>query len=569
MGRPPETSSEDFRIRAMARHTLLFVALPLLAGWLGCTLDRSPSPHPEPAAEAVSSQAPAPNGRWASFFEEAEIGRLILDLSARHQPGRIAFVGVTVLDVSSGQRLPDRTVLVREGKIESVSPSKEVRVPRGYTRIAGRGRTLIPGLVDMHVHSTVTDADALLHLANGVTSVRDMCGFPWTLRVREKIQAGRLLMPNRAVTGHILNATPMDFYATVVRTPEEARQVVREQKAAGYDFIKVHNVLPKGVYQAILDEAAKLGIRVVGHIPHTVTVAEAIQGGQLTLEHFKGYILDRNLTLTSEDYVAATRGTAAWNCPTFYNYRGGLKGEEAKRLIETAEEMRYVPVRTRRRWLQRAETYTGDGEEKVFTLSQQIFRDLLPTGARFLAGTDSGGGYSNMVPGFALHEELRLLEKNGLSALDALRAATIHAAEALEQESEVGTIEAGKRADLVLLAADPLASVANLRPPAGVMVRGVWLDREALDAILVRLEELYRKSGADATLETPSGAQIESLIARMEGLNRDGWVFKDHQLQELAGLLRNRQREEEARRVLALQPPSDTHLDEVSPKDGI
>ncbi|HSF38884.1 MAG TPA: amidohydrolase family protein [Thermoanaerobaculia bacterium] len=515
----------------MTRRSLPLVLLFLLSGLTGCA----------PAGRgAAPPQSPGSDESWISFFEEAEIGRLILDLSARDRPGRVAFVGVTVLDVVSGELSPGRTVLVSEGRIEAVTPEGEALVPRGTTRIEGRGHTLIPGLVDMHVHSTVTDADTLLQLANGVTSVRDLCGFPWALRVRERIAAGRLLMPNRTVAGHILNAEPLGIHATVVTTPEEARRAVREQKGAGYDFIKVHNILPKEVYRAILDEAARLGIRVVGHVPRGITTAEAIEGGHLTLEHFKD----------SLPYGALSREGAVWSCPTLYTYRMALKGEEATRLIETAGEMRYVPAWRRRRWLEAAQTEPG--EERFFNLSTKI-RDPLQIRARLLAGTDSGGGYPNMVPGFALHEELELLEKNGLSPLDVLRAATINAARALEQEDELGTLAPGKRADLVLLAADPLASLANLRHPAGVMVRGLWLDRKALDEMLGRLEEIYRRSAADKTLANPSAAQIGRLIDRMENLTRDGWVFKDHQLEKLAGRLRDRGLEEDARRVLALR----------------
>ncbi|HEX7181525.1 MAG TPA: amidohydrolase family protein [Thermoanaerobaculia bacterium] len=535
----------------MRRIPVLFLLIALLAACAppaGRTTAASRPVPVTPAPKAATDVDP-----WAFFFQETDIQRLIQELSARHRPGRYAVTGVTVIDVAAGERLADRTVLVSEGRIEAVAPAGAVRLPRGYARIDGRGRFLIPGLVDMHVHSTATDADTLLHLANGVTSVRDMCGFPWMLRLRERIRTGRVLMPDRFVAGHILNAMPMGMYATVVKTSEEARRVVREQKAAGYEFIKVHNVLPKEVYQAILDEAAKLEIRVVGHIPHDITVAEAIRGGQLTLEHFKGYILDRSLTLSDEDYVAATQGGAAWNCPTFYTYRTGLRGEEAKRLIQTAEEMRYVPVRTRRRWLEAAETGSGDGHEKVFHLSKKIFQDLLPIHPRLLAGTDSGGGYPHMVAGFALLDELRIMEELGLSPLEALRTATLNAAQALERPNELGSIEAGRRADLVLLDADPLLSTANLRHPAGVMTRGVWLDHKALDALLDRLAEIYRKVGADTTLDNPSGEQITHLIAQMGALARGGWIFKDHQLETLAGLLRERQREEDAQRVLALK----------------
>jgi hypothetical protein len=501
-----------------------------------------------PDSKAVNRFEP-----WASFFEENEVHRLIQDVSARYRPGRYAITGVTVIDVATGERLPNRMVLVNAGRIEAVVDGG--KPPRRYARIDGRGKFLVPGLVDMHVHSTTTDADTLLQLANGVTAVRDMCGFPWTLRLRERIRAGRVLMPERAVAGHLLSAEPLDIFATVVRNPEEARQVVRDQKAAGYEFIKVHNVMSSETYQAVLDEAARLDIRVVGHIPGGIPLSAAIQGGQRTIEHFKGYIRDTSPSpsLTSEDYVGLTRGAAVFNCPTFYTYRIDLHGEEARDLIQNSEEMRYISLRARRQWLAEAASTSGDYYRRVFDLSARVFRDLLPLHPRFLAGTDSGGGYSNMVPGFALLEELQTMEDLGLPPLEVLQAATLNAAAALERAGDMGAVEAGKRADLLLLDRDPLLTAANLRRPAGVMVRGIWLDRRALTTgLLGRLADLYRRTGADASLDNPSNAQVDGLIRRMEALGRAGWVFKDHQLETLAGMLQRRGREADAGRVLAL-----------------
>jgi hypothetical protein len=294
---------------------------------------------------------------------------------------------------------------------------------------------------------------------------------------------------------------------------------------------------------------------VVGHVPEGIPLSAALQGGQRTLEHFKGYMryTTPSPSLTSEDFVALTRGAAAWNCPTFYIYRIDLHGDAARELIQTSEEMRYISLRARRDWLAQAASTSGDYFGRVFNLSQRIFRDLLPIHARFLAGTDSGGGYPNMVPGFALLEELQTMEDLGLPPLEVLQAATINAAEALERAEDVGTVEPGKRADLLLLDRDPLLTAANLRRPAGVMVRGIWLDRRALTVgLLGRLADTYRRTGADASLDNPSNAQIDGLIHRMEVLGRAGWVFKDHQLEALAGMLRRRGREADAERVLAL-----------------
>src|SRR5262249_23496440 len=143
--------------------------------------------------------------------------------------------------------------------------------------------------------------------------------------------------------------------ARVVTTPEEGRAAVREHKAAGYDFIKVHNIMKPDVYAAILDEAHKLGIDVVGHIPQGIKVSEAIRLGQKTMEHFKGYILDNNLTISDEDWVSATRGADIWLCPTFYTYRAYLRGDEASKTLDLPE-MRYASWRDRLEWRKLAET---------------------------------------------------------------------------------------------------------------------------------------------------------------------------------------------------------------------
>src|SRR5262249_28746380 len=144
----------------------------------------------------------------------------------------------------------------------------------------------------------------------------------------------------------------------------------------------------------------------VGHIPHDVSIAEAIAAGQRTFEHFKGYYLDASLTLTTEDYVAVTKSGDVWNCPTFYTRRGGYTNDEI-RSLSTTEEMRYVSPRELKRWIAAGESEGAEASRKIFAMSKAIFAKLLPAGARFLAGTDSGV-YPNTVPGFALVEELTI-----------------------------------------------------------------------------------------------------------------------------------------------------------------
>ena len=484
-------------------------------------------------ASADSAEA----GRWQFHLGEHQIDRLLHELSSEHRPEALAIENVTLLPMASEPVVEHATVVVQGGKIVAVGQAGEMAVPEDARRIDGAGRYLLPGLTDMHVHNLVSSSQHLLNLANGVTTVRDLDGFPWMLAVRDRIAGNELLAPNLYLSGHILNYRPMGMYATVVESSEAARQAVRQQEAAGYDFIKVHNSMPLDVYEAILGEARALEIDVVGHIPHRILVAQAVAAGQRTFEHFKGYLQDWDLQISPEDWVAATRGADVWNCPTFYTYREHLRGEEARRLVREADEMRYAPAWDKRRWLERANEEPSALHQGIRPKSEEIFRRLLPIGARFLSGTDSGGGYPFMVPGFALQEELRAIQAAGLSPYETLRTSTVHAAAAMRREHDFGTVEVGKRADLLLVEDNPLETVENLGSIAGVMVRGIWLDRDALDRILAGIEAIYNPEDGASTPPLPSRAQIEELVAGMEALRADGWVFREHDLDELAGLV--------------------------------
>ena len=489
--------------------------------------------------------------RWAFQLEEQAVQRLWLDTSRRFpragSPSEVAFEHASVLSMASPEIQPDRTVWIRDGRIAEIAAKGASTVPAGVPRIDASGKFLMPGLVDMHVHTSTSSSGYLLDLAVGVTGVREMCGFPWMLRRREAARAGKLLAPRLAIAGHILNAFPMDMYATVVNTPEEARARVREQVAAGYDFIKVHNSLPLETYRAIADESKRLGVRMVGHVPHDVTLAEAFAVGQHTQEHFKGIILDSTLEMTDEDWTEVLKGKHAFLCPTLYTRRTALRGEALLRVLD-APEMRYVPARDRARWRERAqEPQAADSHDRVWELSQDIFRELVGSDVIWLAGTDSGGGYPNMVSGFALHDELATMVKLGLSPYEALRAATVNAAQALDRADESGTLERGKLADLVLLDANPLTDLGTLARPAGVMAGGTWLSREALTALLDALAALY----ARPMPPVPDAQGRAAFLAEMEAQAAAGMVFMDHHLEDLADLLASAGDAENAQRVRA------------------
>jgi imidazolonepropionase-like amidohydrolase len=483
--------------------------------------------------------------RWSFHFEELKIQSLQQRLSKQYQPSSIAFTNLNLITMHDNQVIRGQTVLVQNGKIIELGDAKKISAPVGFQKIDCSGMYMMPGLTDMHVHNLVSSSQHLLNLANGITTVRDMDGFPWMLKVQDQIRNNKLLAPNMYITGQILNERPMDWYAAVVKSPEEGRAIVKQQKKDGYDFIKVHNNLPLQIYSAILDEAQKHQMDVVGHIPHEITIHQAAELGQKTFEHFKGYILDAGLALTNENYVQETKDLKSWNCPTFYTYRDSLRGDAAVKLINQSVEMKYASWRDKQDWLETAKE-TPDAnlklQQNILPLETKIFKDLLPIYDRWLAGTDSGGGYPFMVPGFSLHEELRIMNENGLTPFQTLKAATINAALAMNRETEFGTIEVGKQANLLILKPNPLQKISNLQNMDAVIVRGIYLSRKDLDQILTEIEKIYNPALEQRVLAVPSKDKVEWFLKEFDALKAEGFIFRDHDIKELQDLLKEHNR---------------------------
>jgi imidazolonepropionase-like amidohydrolase len=491
----------------------------------------------------------------AYFADESRIDELVQSFSEKYHPQNFAIRDVRLVSMTEGRVLAHQTVIVENGRISHVGSASSVKVPTGMRVINGGENYLVPGLADMHVHEFVSSSQHLLNLMEGVTTIRDMDGFPWTLRMRENVRSGKLLAPNMYITGQILNGAPMGFAARVVTTPEAGREAVRQDKTAGFDFIKVHNIMKPEVYEAVLDEAHKQKIDVVGHIPQGITVAEAIRLGQKTMEHFKGYIYDNSLTISDEDYVTATKGADIWLCPTFSTYRQHLRGPDVLAAL-ALPEMRYTSWRDRLTWKQRADepvTPQIQARQRILPMEEQIFKQLLPVGARFIAGTDSGGGYALMPYGFILHEELRLMQANGLSPFETLKTATVNAAAAMGRSSEFGSIEAGKRADMILVTADPLADSANLLQIQTVIVRGIVLERKDLDEIGKSIRAIYDPQPMPASDTPATAADITNMLKRMQRLHEKGYVFRSLDLEQLETLFRQEGYTNEATQVAAFK----------------
>jgi Amidohydrolase family len=479
---------------------------------------------------------------------EAQVATILQTLEAEAPKEFVVLRDVQVIDPAAATATAGQSVVVRNGRIAWVGPVADEPRTEGAVVVSGGGRYLAPGLVDMHIHSGRVDG-RVLTLANGVTTVRDMDGFPWILRLRESIARGRTLGPTYYVAGTIVNAAPMDGYAVVPHSVSEGRRIVRDQTACGYDFIKIHNIVPKTLFDALADESRKVGLDLVGHVPHDIPVRYAVGAGLRTMEHVKGFLDDATLTLGDPDY-AAVDGAAVWNTPTLAVTASHLRGAAARAVLHSPAAA-YVPGSVRAAWTALADEPVTDQVElrqNAGPIMTGITRQLVARRARLLAGTDTGG-YPFMVMGFTLVEEVQRLQDAGLTPGQALATATVEPAAAMRRESEFGRIARGMRADAVLLDANPLKDASALKANRGVMAQGRWLSRDALDRALGKLAALY--AVADAAVPF-SAAALARAIDDLEAQSRAGAVFDADRLTNAAATLRRTGAEAEAARLEAL-----------------
>ncbi len=392
----------------------------------------------------------------------------------------IAFVDVTVVPMDRNRVLEHQTVVVRDGRIAAVGAEKP---PEGATVIDGRGRFLMPGLADLHVHCWYEE-ELLLFLANGVTTVRNLWGKPMHLRWRDEIERGSRLGPAFFTTGDITDGRPPVWQgSTGVGTAEEARAVVVAQARDGFREVKIYDRLTLEAYEAVLDEARTRGMRVTGHVPAAVGIDRAL-GRQDCIEHLDGYfhLFTRWDETLAKDLARRTAGAGTWNCPTLVVYERFVAPDDAEGL-RARPEMRYVPPRLAATWDprrdfrfkdRRAEDFRGlaawNGRRRAFV------KLLHGAGAPLVLGTDAGNPF--VVAGWSAHEELALLVAAGLTPFEAVSTATRSAAEYLGDDA--GTVAVGNRADLLLLEGNPLDDVRHAAWPVGVMARGRWLPAEEI-----------------------------------------------------------------------------------------
>jgi imidazolonepropionase-like amidohydrolase len=442
---------------------------------------------------------------------------LRLPFSASSQiPTQYVIKNVNVIPMTSPDLVIHNANVVIDGNhIESINGN----IPSKAKIIDGTGKYLIPGLTDAHVH---LPTDSYLEqklplqlpeiafntqdimtpiIANGVTTVFDLNSTMETFAQKKEIQKGYIVGP-RIVLSSLINGGTGN--GRIANTPEEGRELVRSAKIEGYDIIKVYSQLNIPTYDAIIDEAYKQGFKTVGHIPN------AFQGklDSAFVPHFGMVAHAEEFSKHSKNFseqdalrfAALAKNNGTWVSPTLVAMVWIAKQTHSIDSIKNEPALKYVHPLLQSKWLT-ANNYVKDAspEHEAYLDSMvqfhfRLVRALKNAGVPIVAGTDAG--VSGDIWGFSLHEELELLVQSGLTSYEALNAATFLPAQWLGIEKQIGTIEVGKYADLVLINDNPLTDIKNTRKIAGVFVNGKWLDKVKINSML---SDLAKRNTANKT----------------------------------------------------------------------
>jgi imidazolonepropionase-like amidohydrolase len=414
----------------------------------------------------------------------------------------IAFVRVAVIPMDRDHVLRNQTVLVRDERIERLGPSARVKIPRGYKQIDGRGKYLMPGLADFHIHLR-SPGEFINYLGHGVTTVAQLSGTyptaPDILGYKRLIAAGVLIGPTIYASGPLVDNAPLLPHTRAigvgVSTPDEARKVVGEQRAAGYDMIKIYQMLKPDVYDALVHAALDQGIAPIGHVPQTIDVEHAMAAGQQLIAH-GSFFLEPLLNADASAYdlsklgpiiaQVAKSGTAV--TPTIMTEAAAqhLESPGVYEAVFNDPEMKYLAPSLREVWRRTDPAVLkryGRSRSLTVPFHFQLTKALSDAGALLVLGTDEGA-VPGLFPGRSVHEELEAFVAAGLTPFQALSAATRNPGRfvqmRIDPSDSFGIIVEGARADLLLLDRNPLVDVRAARQPLGVMARGRWLEASAL-----------------------------------------------------------------------------------------
>ena len=528
---------------------------------------------------------------------------LVAQQTPSTKPRSLVLTHVTVIDTTGGPAKVDMTVVITGDRIAEMGKSRATRPPKNAEIENGNSKFLIPGLWDMHVHWY--DKDYLpLFIANGVTGTRQMYGVPMFQQWRKEIEAGQLLGPHMLIPSPIVDGPkPVWPGSIAVANASEGRQAVIQVKQGGADFVKVYSLLSRDAYFAIADESKKQGIPFEGHVPDAVTLEEASNAGQMTVEHLTGVLAacsshEAELLKSAQEAVAAIdagqlpsvrfwgpeyrerqklaletyspqkaetvfaelKKNHTWQCPTLTLLRSMGYSDDPS--FANDPRLKYIPRDIVSSWNPKADPFLKDKTAEDWALSKKVFsKDLEVVGAmqragvEILAGTDTLNPYC--LPGFSLHDELGLLVQSGLTPMQALQAATLNPARFMGRENDLGMVDTGKIADLVLLDANPLDDIGNTRKISAVVFGGKFYSRTSLDEMLAKIETLARRQSVGEVLLKTIQEQnnVEAAIKQYHDLKTTqptAYDFGESALSDLGERLEEMKRFKEALRIFEL-----------------
>jgi imidazolonepropionase-like amidohydrolase len=421
----------------------------------------------------------------------------------------IVFTNVNVIPMDKEQVLENQTVVVKDGKITALGSN--AKYSKDALVVNAKGKYLTPGWSEMHAHVPPIDdiqpmKDVLiLYLANGITTIRGMLGHPKHLELRSKIRSGEILGPNFYTTGPSFNGQS-------VQTPERGIEMVKEQKAAGYDFMKMHPGLTKETFPAIVKEAHELNMPFVGHVSFQVGVWKAIEAGYSSIDHMDGFIdaitpgadtlAEQQIGLfgawigyradlsKASKLISALKDKHVAVVPTMAlgeRWQSPLPAEEYTK----APEMKYMKPEEIKNWVNAKNGYlsnplfTKEHAAKYLEVRRKLIYECNKRGVQVLLGSDGPQIFN--VPGFSIHHEMKYLVDAGLTPYETLKTGTVNVAAYLKKENS-GTIKAGNVSDLVLLNGNPLKDINQTKNIEGVMIGSQWLSKEYIAKELKKLE---------------------------------------------------------------------------------
>ena len=446
------------------------------------------------------------------------LSALFLVFGCSVESDSILIENVTLLSMETDELSENQSILINDGRIAWVGPAADAPTFRGVTTITGE-YYVMPGLAEMHAHipsisqgEEYMEAVLGLYLSQGITTIRGMLGQATHLEMREKASAEEIKSPRIFTSGP-------SFGANSVSDPEQARQMVRDQKKAGYDLLKFHPGLSVELFEAITDEANAIGIEFSGHISHAVGLERSLAAGKGSIDHLDRYmeylagdpedredspIIYFGYDLANDadenrirEAARITREAGVWNVPTNTLLVNVFSPDYSPEEMNQWPGMEFIPENTRTGWvnfvrqIRAGDDYDEVQARKFLDLRNKLTMALHEEGAGLLLGADAPQIFN--PPGYSAHRELSLLVNAGLSPFEALKTGTINVGKYLDEEDLTGKIAEGYRADLILLSANPLESIPFHDRIEGVMKEGKYYHRAALDEILERVHQVMNQ----------------------------------------------------------------------------